>query len=58
MQRFVGTLHRGKRTFWENEKWSIQTISFQHNQELRQRNLEYDGKKEKEPRRKALKYVQ
>ncbi|EGN09083.1 hypothetical protein HMPREF1018_01640, partial [Bacteroides fragilis] len=38
MQRFVGTLHRGKRTFWENEKWSIQTISFQHNQELRQRN--------------------
>ncbi|EXY25700.1 hypothetical protein M078_3895 [Bacteroides fragilis str. 2-F-2  len=31
MQRFVGTLHRGKKTFWKNKKWSIQTISFQHN---------------------------
>ena len=24
----------------QNKKWSIQTISFQHNQNLRQRNLE------------------
>ncbi|MFK1641087.1 hypothetical protein ACIXFY_19890 [Bacteroides fragilis] len=29
-----------KKTFWKNKKWSIQTISFQHNQNLRQRNLE------------------
>ncbi|MFK1899531.1 hypothetical protein ACIXCK_22020, partial [Bacteroides fragilis] len=30
----------GKRTFWKNKKWSIQAISFKHNQNLRQRNLE------------------